>query len=53
MIMIAYYARAPHCPQNGPWTGAPHAVQNKLRPVGASAAGARQDASLDSMEGRS
>ena len=30
MIMIAYYARAPHCPQNGPWTGAPQALQ-KLR----------------------
>ena len=25
-----YYARAPHCPQNGPWTGAPQALQ-KLR----------------------
>ena len=24
------YARAPHCPQNGPWTGAPQALQ-KLR----------------------
>ena len=30
MIMIAYYARAPHWPQNGPWTGAPQALQ-KLR----------------------
>ena len=30
MIMIAYYARAPHRPQNGPWTGAPQALQ-KLR----------------------
>ena len=30
IMIIAYYARAPHCPQNGPWTGAPQALQ-KLR----------------------
>ena len=27
------YARAPHCEQNGPWIGAPQALQ-KLPPVG-------------------
>ena len=30
IVIIAYYARAPHCPQNGPWTGAPQALQ-KMR----------------------